>query len=195
MEFVVLGVLLFVAAVIAVDTVRQRRIRRARDRPPGRPRRSAGRGGTAILPAAPGHRARARASDARRRLPRDRRHPRGGRPPAPTAGRAEVRIFRLRWGNDYATTASTTVSSITDSRSGKPSCSRGWTARGPSAIRSSRGWRPGELDARASPISSWPCTGRFPRSARSRPDELSRTGSTPRPPAGRSRFGKTLSIE
>ena len=30
MEFVVLGVLLFVAAVIAVDTVRQRRIRAAR---------------------------------------------------------------------------------------------------------------------------------------------------------------------
>ena len=102
MEFVVLGVLLFVAAVIAVDTVRQRRIRAAR----AIDLRGALAGrlaepGTAIL-RRPWPRARARAA-----TPVDVYRVIGdtlevaGLQPRLQDG-AEVRIFRLRWGNDYA---------------------------------------------------------------------------------------------
>ena len=84
MEFVVLGVLLFVAAVIAVDTVRQRRIRAARAIDLGAPSPVGWPGRNGDLPAAL-----ATALAREQATPVDvcviRRHPRGGRPPAPTA--------------------------------------------------------------------------------------------------------------
>ena len=101
MEFVVLGVLLFVAAVIAVDTVRQRRILpRARSTsgapsPVGWPARNA------IVPRRRHALAREQATpvDVYRVIGDTLGWPASS--PACQDG-AEVRIFRLRWGNDYA---------------------------------------------------------------------------------------------
>jgi CRP-like cAMP-binding protein/Zn-dependent protease len=103
MEWVVLGVLLFVGAVIAVDAVRQRRIRatRAIDLSAAIAARLA-EPGPAIVPAALATalaREQATPVDVYR-LIGDTLEVAGLRPRLQDG--AEVRIFRLRWGNDYA---------------------------------------------------------------------------------------------
>ena len=103
MEWVVLGVLLFVGVVIAVDTVRQRRIRAARaiDLRGALAARLA-EPGTSIVPGALATalaREQATPVDVYRVIG-DTLEVAGLRPRLQDG--AEVRIFRLRWGNDYA---------------------------------------------------------------------------------------------
>lgn len=103
MEWVVLGVLLFVGAVIAVDAVRQRRIRAARAIDlNGALAARLSEPGPSLVPSAL-----ATALAREQATPVDVYHLIGdtlevaGLRPRLQDG-AEVRIFRLRWGNDYA---------------------------------------------------------------------------------------------
>ena len=192
MEFVVLGVLLFVAAVIAVDTVRQRRMR-ARASTSGRPRRSAGR--ARAFPAALATALAREANVDVYRVIGDTLEVAGLRPDCRTERRSGS---RLRWGNDYAMIARADrelhyrlevwEAELLPRMDGTRTVGDLIVERMDTGVSST---------PRASPISSWPCTGRFPRCAPIPTDELVADRLDASSPGRKKlkRFGKTLSIE